>query len=364
MRIGREALEEVLAEGRRLGFAACGAAPLVPSRMGRALAEWFERGCHAGMKFLPRTAPTRLDPRTKWNWARGALVAALSYAGGPPQVGTPGADPGGPGVVRYVSRYARGRDYHDVLKERLRAWGDRAEEIAGFPFRRLALCDTSAVLERELAVRAGLGWIGKNTCLVLEEGNSFVFLGVLLVEAELPVDSPPADLLDSSRCRDCRACLDACPTGALVEPFVLDARRCLSYLAIEHRGPIPAGFHGAIGTRLLGCDACQDACPWNRVAGMPGAPDPALAPLPALEELSLADVAALSEEGFRARFRGTAIARAKRAGLVRNALVVGANLADPGVASVAERLVDDPDEGVRAAARACLARLAGDDPRE
>ncbi len=361
MRIGEETLGEILAAGRELGFAACGAASLAPSAMDEALADWLARGRHAGMAFLPRTAATRLDPRAKWDWARGALVGAVSYAGGPAQVGNPADDPGGPGVRRYVSRYARGRDYHDVVKERLRAWGNRAEAVLGRPLRRVALCDTSAVLERELAVRAGIGWIGKNTCLVGERGSSWLFLGVLLVDVELPVTEPPTDLLSTSRCRDCRACLDACPTGALVEPFVLDARRCLSYLTIEHRGPIPGEFHEALGSRLLGCDACQEACPWNRVAGMPEAPDPGLGALPVLDELTLADVAALDEAGFRERFRRSAIARARRAGLVRNALLVGANLADPAVAAVARRLVDDPDEGVRAAARSCLARAAGED---
>ena len=363
MRIGEETLGEILAAGRELGFAACGAASLAPSAMGEALADWLARGRHAGMAFLPRTAATRVDPRTKWSWARGALVGAVSYAGGPAQVGSPEDDPGGPGVRRYVSRYARGRDYHEVVKERLRAWGDRSEAIVGRPLRRVALCDTSAILERELAVRAGIGWIGKNTCLVGERGNSWLFLGVLLVDAEICAQDPPEDLLASSRCRDCRACLDACPTGALVEPFVLDARRCLSYLSIEHRGPIPTEFHRALGTRLLGCDACQEACPWNRVAGMPAAPDPGLGSLPALEELALADVASLDEAGFRERFRGSAIARAKRAGLVRNALLVGANLGDAAVAEVARRLVSDPDDGIRDAARACLARREGETSR-
>ena len=357
MRIGVETLGEILAAGRELGFAACGAASLAPSAMGDALRDWLAHGRNAGMGSLARTEEVRREPRRKWTWARGALVGAVSYAGGPPQVADPARDPGGCGVLRYLSRYARGRDYHDVVRERLRAWGDRAEEIVGGPLRRVALCDTSAVLERELAVRAGIGWIGKNTCLVGTRGNSWLFLGVLLVEAELPVEPPPDDLLASSRCRDCRACLDACPTGALVEPFVLDARRCLAYLTVVHRGPFPAEWEGALGTRLAGCDTCQEVCPWNRVAGMPAGPDPDLAPLPALEEETLVEIAALDEAGFRERFRGTALEYAGRGRLVRNALLVGANLGDPEVGRAAELLVDDPDEGIRAAARSCLSRI-------
>ncbi len=424
MEIDGTMLEAILAAGRELGFAACGAASLAPSGMAEALGAWLARGRHAGMSWLARTAGVRVDPRSKWTWARGALVGAVSYAGGPsggpacdsgedlavsrargpsPDAGTAGGSgspppPGTPGpprraeggtrngaeggilpppgeghrrggasgnaeeggILPYLARYARGPDYHGVVKARLLAWGERAEEIAGRPLRRVALCDTSAVLERELAVRAGLGWIGKNTCLVGNRGNSWLFLGVLLVDAELPAPDPPGDLLASSRCGNCRACLDACPTGALVEPFVLDARRCLAWLTAEHRGPLPGEFHRALGARLLGCDACQEACPWNRAARLPERPDPELAPLPVLANTTLAEVASLDEEGFRRRFRGTALARAKRAGLVRNALLAGANIGDREVARVAERLLDDPDEGVREAARACLARRRGE----
>jgi epoxyqueuosine reductase len=339
--------EAIRDEALRAGLTDCGVASCAPSDHAARLDAWLARGAHGAMAWMERTAEIRKNLRAKWDWADSALVAVASYL-------TPPADRRElSGIARHVSRYARGRDYHDLLKARLRAWGDALEVRLGAPFRRVALVDTSAVLERELAVRAGLGWFGKNTCLIGPRGDSWRFIGVLLTDLRLPSSGPPA----AERCGSCSACLDACPTGAITEPWFVDARRCISYLTIEHRGPVPRAWRRATGDWLFGCDVCQDVCPWNRKAEPVS--DPELAADPSLEQISLAELAAMDDASFRARFRRTPLARPKRAGMVRNALIAGANAGDRSVIDVARRLVDDPDEGVRDAARWALAQ-AGD----
>jgi epoxyqueuosine reductase len=179
--------------------------------------------------------------------------------------------------------------------------------------------DTAPLLEREFGRLAGLGWIGKNTLLINRQFGSWFFLAALLTTAELVCDQP----CETDHCGTCRACLDACPTGALAEPYRCDARRCISYLTIEHRGPIPPEFHAAIGNRLFGCDACQSACPWNRAT--PSTPDPAFHPRPGMNPVDLAELRQLDEAAFRQRFSGTPLLRARREGLLRNAEVVTGN---------------------------------------
>jgi epoxyqueuosine reductase len=293
---------------------------------------------------MERTASIRKDLRSKWEWARTALVGVVSYLTEPSERHALG------GIARHLSRYARGRDYHDVLKARLRAWGDRVEELAGVPVRRVGLVDTSAVLERELAARAGLGWFGKNTCLIGPRGDSWRFIGVLLTDLELGETGPAPP----ERCGTCTACLDACPTGAISEPWFVDATSCISYLTIELRGPMPPEWREAIGDWLFGCDVCQEVCPWNRKAH--AVDEPELACDPVFEEIGLAELAAMDDDTFRERFSGTPLRRPKRRGMVRNALIVGANAGDEAVLRVAERLVDDEDPGVRDAARWTLGR--------
>ncbi len=335
-------LEQVLALGRSAGLSSCGVASCAPSDHGARLDAWLAAGAHGSMAWMERTASIRKELTSKWEWARSALVATLSYLSEPVDRHDAG------GVARHLARYARRRDYHDVLKERLLTWRD-ALGSAGLGFTKgVALVDTSAVLERELALRAGLGWIGKNTCLIAEGGDSWRFLGVLLIDCELPETGPPV----ADRCGTCTACLEVCPTGALPEPYFLDARRCISYLTIEHRGPIDEPLASETGDWLFGCDLCQEVCPWNRRVVPSG--DDAFATDPAIASLELAELAALDDAAFRARFRGTPLFRSKRAGLVRNALIVGANLGDEDVRAVARDLVDDPDPGVRAAARRAL----------
>jgi epoxyqueuosine reductase len=296
------------------------------------------------MRWLEATAATRKDLHRRWPWARSALVGVASY------LSAPRDRQARPGIARHVARYALGRDYHRTLTGWLVAWAAAVERRHGAPFRRAILVDTSAVLERELAVRAGLGWIGRNTCLIGPEGNSWTVIGAVLTELELPLSTPA--VLD--RCGSCTACLDACPTGAIPEPYVVDSNRCTSYLTIEHHGAIDPDLAGAMGDWLFGCDVCQEVCPWNRRVAAGAAPefgaDPRCAGL-TLEAVARMDVAA-----FREAFRGTPLSRPKRAGIVRNALIAGANLGDRGVLNAAEALVDDDEPAVRETARRIVVR--------
>ncbi|MCE5246938.1 DUF1730 domain-containing protein [bacterium] len=361
-----------LAAGREAGLTAVGAAALVPRpEHAAALDAWLAAGAAADLDWMGTTAARRKDPRVHWPWARHALVGALSY------LGEPAERAGAPGLLRHVARFARGRDYHDVLKDRLRAWGDAAERLLGRPLRRIALVDMSGVLERELAARAGLGWIGKNACLIGHGGDSWRALGALFVDAEVEEDAPRADdavgttagattttaavaarrprpAPDLQFCGTCRACVDACPTGAISAPWFVDARRCVSYWTIEHRGPIPPERERDLGEWVFGCDVCQEVCPWNRKAA-PAAP-PELRPDPRLERTSLADLLRLDDAAFRAMFRGTSLFRARRSGVLRNALIVAGNLGDEEALAVARTLTDDPDPLVRETARRVLAR--------
>ncbi len=351
----------IAAAGRAAGLAAAGVAPCGPSRYGAELDAWLARGAHAGMRWMAATAAIRKDLQSYWDWARSALVGAVSYYVEPAERAA------APGLARHVARYARGADYHDELKARLARWGDEVERLAGVPVRRKALVDTSPLLERELAVRAGLGWFGKNTCLIGPGGDSWRLLGVLLTDLELPGTGEPV----AERCGSCTACLDACPTGAITEPWFVDARRCLSYWTIEHRGEIPEEFHAPLGDWLFGCDVCQDVCPWNRkvapaapadgTGSGPGAGAAAgpFAPDGRLAALTLAGLLRLDDREVRAAVRGTALMRTRREGLLRNALLVAENGGDEEALAEAPRLAEDPDPGLGGTARSVLARRAG-----
>jgi epoxyqueuosine reductase len=246
-----------------------------------------------------------------------------------------------------VARYARGRDYHDVLRPRLARLAEFLREAAGPGTRTRVAVDTSAVLERDLAAQAGLGWIGKNTNVLAPSLGSYFLIGILLTTAELAVDERLPD-----RCGSCTACLDACPTGAFVAPYVLDARRCISYLTIEHRGEIPEEQRGQLAGWVFGCDVCQEVCPWNRKARP--ARDPELAPAGAFGSLDA--LLALDAPAFRARFRASAISRARRSGLRRNAALVLAERGGRSAAALA-RAAGDDDVVVRGAATWALAHL-------
>ena len=337
----------VKARARELGFDRVAIGPAEPPEHGDALEAWLDAGFAGTMAYLQRGRADRLDPARLLPGCRSVVAVAMSYnparqAGDRAGHERAAAD----GDWRGVSRYARGRDYHDVIRPRLVELGEFIRTAAGAASR--VAVDSSAILERDLAARAGLGWVGKNTNLLTPSLGSYFFIGIVLTTAVLPFDQREPD-----RCGTCTACLDACPTQAFVAPYVLDARRCISYLTIEHRGDIADDLAGQIGEWVFGCDVCQEVCPWNRKAE-PGR-EPALGPSGSLGTLQ--SLLELDPEAFRARFRGSALTRTKRAGLLRNAAIVLANRGERGAAPALSRALDDEDPVVRRAAAWALAKL-------
>lgn len=310
-----------------------GVAPAGPTPTWDAYRTWIDQGYAGEMTYLAREDAIRRrgDPRRILPAARSVLVVAASYAGAP--------HPPLPPLHGRVSRYAWGEDYHRWLLRRLQALVRRiAKETGPFPTR--CYVDTGPILERAWAQVAGLGWIGKHGGLIHPRLGSYLFLGVGLVGIELP-PTPAASL---PTCGSCTRCIDACPTGALVAPGVLDARRCLAYLTIEHRGAIPEALRPAVGERVFGCDTCQAVCPWNRKPLRAHAEEAA----PSVATLHLPPLLTESAATFRARFRSTAIWRATPEGLARNAAVVLGNRGDPAArAYLAQAAQEHPGEMVR-----------------
>jgi epoxyqueuosine reductase len=333
-----------------LGFDRAGVAKLGPSRESEALRGWLARGLHGEMHWLARKVEERVDPRRLFEGAHSALVVGLVYDQSTPS--PPRQQP-----IGRIARYAGGDDYHDAMLDRLLRLGDELAALAGRPVRWRAYVDTGPVLERVLAAEAGLGWIGKNTCLIDPALGSYLFLGVLLSDLDLAAGEREPD-----HCGSCRACLDACPTDAFPEPYVLDATRCLSYTTIELRGAIPEPLRAGQGDRVFGCDVCQEVCPWNTRTRREVPVDRAglrarLTPRPAWARASLAWLLDLDEEAWRAATRGTALRRAKWRGLVRNALVAAGNAGDPDLVPLLERHACGSDPLLAEHARWALARL-------
>jgi epoxyqueuosine reductase len=334
---------QVKEAARRAGFSKCGiaaAGPLEPAPLDRMLA----MGGEADMAWLRAQRAERLDPSRVLPGVRSVVALALSYHGGesaPP--------PAGAGEV---ARYARGRDYHAVMKRKLRALV--AEIVRLDPgARSWAGVDIGPVMEKAWAERAGLGWVGKNGCLITPEFGSWVVLATVLLDRELAPDEPHPE-----RCGSCTACLQACPTGAIPAPGLVDARRCLSFWTIERRGEIPGEIAGRLGRWVFGCDDCQTCCPWN--GGLAPSADPGLAPREGQGALSLEALLRLTEDEYRRRFNGTALARARYDGLLRNALLqAGLSAARRHLEDVRAHL-ESPHPGVRAAARWALAQLEGE----
>ena len=300
-----------------LGFEACGVTDLAPSAAAAALERWLAASRQGEMRYMERQARVRREPQLAWPDARSAVVVLHGYW-------QADADPA-PGRGR-VARYALGDDYHDVLRSKLERLGAHLVGAAGAG-RFRAYADAGPLPERELARRAGLGWIGKNTMLIRPGLGSYTFIGVLLTDLVLATDPP----FEADRCGSCRRCLDACPTDAFPEPRVLDATRCISYLTIEARGAVPEALRGAVGDRLFGCDACQDVCPWNVRFAAPTA-EPRYRARPAADWPTLVEIAGMSEREFDDAFGATALLRAGRAGLARNAAVVLENTQPRGAA--------------------------------
>lgn len=317
----------IKAEATRLGFFACGVAEAgaVGGETAEVFAQWLRLGCHAGMDYMARHADLRLDPRLLLPDARSVVSVALAYA---PARRMPDGE-------FQLAAYAYGRDYHDAVKSRLSCLAAYIERQAdclgclptGADGERIqatrVCCDTAPVLERHWACRAGLGWTGRNHQLIIPGAGSQFFLGEVITTVALPPDAPM-----ESRCGDCRACVAACPTHALTESGLLDARLCLSYQTIENRGPIPPSVASAMGDCIYGCDRCQAACPHNRTAATATAPE--LQPSDELLAMRKADWRALTPEAYRRLFKGSVVKRAKYDGLMRNIRAAEAGSAEAG----------------------------------
>jgi len=342
--------ERVLALARGLGFDLAGVAPALPSERTRFLADWLARGYGGELDYLARRAEERIDPRLVLPGARSLVCVALAYDR------EPAAEAPVRGTAR-IARYAQGDDYHDVLGARLRTLADALPALAGRPVETLTYVDTGPVQERAHAARAGLGFIGKNTCLIHPELGSWLFLGVALTDLTLE----PGEPLDD-HCGSCRACLDACPTQAFPEPYVLDATRCLSYATIELAGAIPPALREAQGAWVFGCDVCQEVCPWNRRPRRRVPADPLglgarVAPRPAWRAPSLAWLLELGEDDWLRTTRGSALRRAEHRRLVRNALVAAGASGDASLRPALARHAAGPDALLAEHARSALARL-------
>jgi epoxyqueuosine reductase len=311
-------------------------------------ADWVARGRAGEMAYLTSQVAKRSDLRTAFPWARSVLCVGLQYDTPAPYSTEAPAGRG------WIARYAWGEDYHDVLEAMLDRLVARLRAEAG-PFEARTYVDTGPIVERAFAAAAGLGAWGKNTCLLHPEHGSWFFLGEAVTDLDLPADAPRSDM-----CGSCTACLDACPTNAFPEPFVLDATRCISYLTIEVKEAIPGERRAGVGRHVFGCDICQDVCPWNRKRRHRAVA--AFEARPGLVAPDLAELAGLGPEAFRERFRKSPVKRAKRRGLLRNVAVALGNAGDPAHRPVLERLLADEDAVVREHARWALERLDAEGP--
>jgi len=303
---------EVKQFARQLGFDLVGVAAAEASRYREYFRQWLQAGCGGEMGYLERRFEERVDPAVYLPGAVSVVCVAMNY-----YVPLEEVPEGQKPWQGRVARYALGEDYHELIKGRLHGLADwMRARLPGAATR--ACVDTAPVMEKDLAARAGVGWVGKNTCVINEGIGSWLLLGEVVTTAALALDEPAAD-----RCGTCRRCIDACPTGAIVGDYQLDARRCISYLTIEHRGDVPDELRQGIGDWLFGCDICQDVCPWNKRA--PVAIDPALRPRLATGTLDVREVLGWGDEEYRERLRGSAMKRVKLPLLKRNAAVVKLN---------------------------------------
>jgi epoxyqueuosine reductase len=337
--------ERIRAEALRLGFDACGFASVeAPWPAAARLAAFVAEGLHGQMAWMETTLERRSHPRAMWDGARSSIVLGMNYG--------PDHDPltaleDRTGAA--LSVYAQGDDYHEVIKKRLKQLAGWVQRSFGGEVK--VFVDTAPLMEKPLAQMAGIGWQGRHTNLVSREFGSWLFLGSVLTSLELSPDPASED-----HCGSCRACLDICPTKAFPAPYRLDARRCISYLTIEHAGPIPEEFRAALGNRIYGCDDCLAVCPWNKFASQ--AREGAFHARDSLKSPRLADLAGLDDAAFRALFSKSPVKRIGRARFVRNVLYAIGNSGDPDLAPSARALLADPDEAVRDAAAWAVDRLA------
>jgi len=344
-----ETLEQRLkAEALRLGFAACAIAPAdAAPRSAERLRQWLDAGHHGDMLWMAERAGQRGSPQALWPEVRSVIMLGMSYA--------PGRDPLALADVRdrgRISVYAQGRDYHDVVKKGLKALARWLVEQQ--PGALKVFVDTAPVMEKPLAEAAGLGWQGKHSNLVSRTHGSWLFLGAIYSEIALAPDMPEKD-----HCGSCTACQAACPTDAFPAPYVVDARRCISYLTIEHKGPIPEALRAGIGNRIYGCDDCLAVCPWNKFAEVAAA-NRAFVGRAELAAPELGDLLALDDAGFREIFAGSPIKRIGRNRMVRNAAIAAGNSGDRGLIGRLRPLTEDEDAVVAEAARWAIERLERD----
>ncbi|MFP4044527.1 MAG: tRNA epoxyqueuosine(34) reductase QueG [Rhodosalinus sp.] len=344
--MGRDLKDRLSEEARAAGFDAMGvcrpdAVPELPAR----LAAFLEAEYHGQMGWMAERAQWRADPAALWPEARSVIMLAMSY--------TPESDPMATlsePELGTISVYARGGDYHDLIKKRLKRVARWLIAAAGGEVK--VFVDTAPVMEKPLAQAAGLGWQGKHTNLLSRELGNWIFLGAIFTTLELEPDAP-----GEAHCGSCRKCLDICPTDAFPAPFQLDARRCISYLTIEHRGPVDEALRPLLGNRIYGCDDCLAVCPWNKFAVE--AREAKLAARDELEAPQLAQLARLDDAGFRAMFSGSPIKRIGRDRFVRNVLYAIGNSGMAELRPVAQGLTGDPDPAVADAARWAVTRLQG-----
>lgn len=338
--------DQLIAKARELGFAdiAIVGADAAPEA-GKRLREWLAAGRNGDMLWMAEKADRRQSPKALWPEVKTVLMLGFPY--------TPAVDP-----LRFrdrpdmatISVYALGKDYHDVIKPRLKLLAGLLVKLTQEDVK--VFVDTAPVMEKPLAAAAGLGWQGKHTVVISRRHGTWIFLGAIYTTAELPPVSPKDAV---GACGSCTACITACPTGAIIAPYVVDARRCITYLTVEHKGPVDEELRPLMGNHVFGCDECLAACPWNKYAKTP--PDPDLVPKEGLASTSIAELLALDDAAFREKFRKTPVKRSGRDRLVRNSLYAAGNSGDKRLLPAVEKLLDDPDPAVADAARWARERL-------
>jgi len=345
--------EEIRQRARDLGFDDCRITTAAPPESASDFQRWLAERRHGEMGYLERNAAKRVDPQQVLPGARSIIMLAASYergAGAARRSEGMGAVDGPAAAEGFVARYARHTDYHDVLGDRLEQLTAFVTQVGGKETRSLWYVDTGPILERDLGQRSGLGFIGKHTNLISRRFGNWILLSEILTTLELDADPP-----EKNRCGSCARCLSACPTRAITEPFQLDARRCISYLTIELKGPIPVEFRPAIGNRIFGCDDCLAVCPWNRFAreGMMMKQHRR----PELTAPRLIELLSLDEDGFKRRFAGTPILRARRRGLLRNVCVALGNIGDQTALPALQKAASDPEPLIAEHATWAIARI-------
>lgn len=349
MTIAASLKDELQAFARAQGCDLFGVAPISLFQELEFYPRWLDAGYASEMAYLHRQLPKRLDARQILPEAKSVIVIGVIYHT-PQPLSREIEDP----ERGWISRYAWGDDYHEVLTRKLEALHEFLRAQAGADYQGKFYVDTGPVLDRVFAKYAGLGWFGKNTNLINQKLGSWFFIGELLTNLALEIAAPPPD-----RCGTCRRCLDACPTSAFPAPYVLDASRCISYLTIELRGAIPEELRAAMGNHLFGCDICQDVCPWNRKAAVTETPE--FLPRPNAVAPRLSELAELSEEDFRQRFKNSPVKRAKWRGFMRNLLVAIGNSGSAGWQKILVRFLDHPDAMLAETARWAAQRLRAAD---